>query len=317
MNHREQLWVKLLDSSRMRRVRGSAAARRLLGSEPVRDLERRRRRWLARRAARREPGVFSGLETVCLFVGHAKSGGTLLGAMLDAHPEAVIADEVDVLDQLEGGVRREELFHVLARNSRREAMKGRVTARRLGGYSLAVPGQWQGRYRSVRVVGESRAGPTTRRLGDDVDQLARLRALAEPAALRFIHVVRNPLDPVGAMVRRGGRSVEDAFQDYAGQVIRLERLRSWLGSDELLTVRYEELTAHPEPTLSTVLGFLRLEAEPAYLRACSSLIDPHRPGERRYVTWTPERLARVRCMVGAHGFLDAYRDEIEPESVTQ
>lgn len=314
MKGAERGWVSLLNSSRMRALRGSAPVQRLLGSKMADRLDLYRRRWLARRAARRDPALLDHLGTICLFVGHVKSGGSLLGAMIDAHTDAVLADEVDVLDHLDQGFSRDQLLRILVRNARREALKGRVTARRLGGYSLAIPDLWQGRHRVVRVIGESRAGPTTRRLGDDSDHLERLRRFAHPAELRFIHVVRNPLDPIGAMVRRGGRSVEEACRDYAAQVARLERIRSWLEDGEILTVHYEELVESPESTLSRVIGFLGLDTTVAYLSACSDLVDPGRPGERRYVDWSPADLERVRGMVDSCAFLGRYREGIELEA---
>lgn len=307
----ERIWAGFVSSPLIRALRRSMLARRAFGSASMERFEQRRRRWVARRAFRREPALFADLDTVCLFVGHVKSGGSLLGAMIDAHPDAILADEVDVLDRLAWGFEREELLHLLARNARREALKGRVTGRRLGGYSLAVPGQWQGRYRRVCVVGETRAGPTVRRLGEDLALLDRLRSFAQPAALRFIHVVRNPLDPIGAMVKRGGRSVEGATNDYDAQAGRLELLSSRLESHEVLRVRYEELVGEPDQTLSQVVTFLGLERDASHISACSTLVDPRRVGERHLVAWSPAQLDRVRGIAGSYPFLHTYRDAIQ------
>lgn len=307
----ERTWVALLNSPPVRRMRRSSAIRRLTSARTFEKLDRRRRRWRARAAARRHPEVFARLDTVCIFVGAVKSGGTLLGSMIDAHPDAVIADEVDVLDHLSLGFGRDELLYVLWRNARREALKGRVTARRLGGYSLAIPGQWQGRQRVVRVIGESRAGPTTRVLGQDRDNLGRLREFAHPARLRFIHVVRNPLDPIGAMVLRGGRRPDEACEDYAAQAARVERLRSWLEPEEMLTVHYERLLEEPDVVLSRIIEYLGLEHIPGHLAACVRLIETDRPGERSFHDWTRSELDRVRRLVQSHAFLAPYRDSIE------
>ena len=37
------------------------------------------------------------VERVCLFIGHPRSGHSLVGAMLDAHPDLCIAHELDML----------------------------------------------------------------------------------------------------------------------------------------------------------------------------------------------------------------------------
>ncbi|MFP3914641.1 MAG: sulfotransferase [Actinomycetota bacterium] len=306
----ERMWVGLANSHSMRRLRRSAPLQRLASLSAARDLDMRRRRLVARREGRRHPDRFDHLEALCLFVGHTKSGGTLLGAMIDAHPQAVVADEVDVLRHLEAGLSRREILDLLVRNARREALKGRVTARRLGGYSLAVPSQWQGSYREIQVVGESRAGPTTRRLGSGPGGLEALRELAAPARLRLVHVVRNPLDPIAAMVRRGGRTVESATADYAAQAERLETVRSRLEPDELITVRYEELVGDPRLHLSRVLGHLGLEAREDHLGACATLVDARRSREREWIQWSPAQIEGVAKVAEGHGFLAPYRSHV-------
>lgn len=307
----ERAWVGLRNSAPVRHFRARSPFRSLISSRAARTIDLHRRRTVARIQASRHPDRFAHLETVCLFVGHVKSGGTLLGAMIDAHPDAVMADEVDVLRHLDAGFDRREILEILVKNARREALKGRVTARRLGGYSVAIPGQWQGRFRHLRVVGESRGGPTTRRLGGHPEGLEALRRFSRPAELRFVHVVRNPLDPIAAMVRRGGRSVEDACADYAAQAERLEVIRSAMAPGELITVHYEELTAEPGDTVASVLEHLGLERSAGHIDACVGLVDARRPGERRWVAWSPEQLEQVRLVVGRHGFLAPYRDRVE------
>lgn len=307
----ENRWVGVMDSPRWRRLRSTPAVERLLSGQLFRRLDTKRRRLLAGLEVARHPDLFTQVETVCVFIGHVKSGGTLLGAMIDAHPDALVADEVDVLSRLEDGFGRREIFEVLAKNSRREAMKGRVTARRLGGYSLAIPDQWQGRHRVVRVIGASRAGPTTRLIGDRPDRLDELRGFASPARLRFIHVVRNPLDPIAAMVLRGGRSVEDATADYARQAERAEQLRAKLSPDEYHTAHYEAMLADPAATVESVVEFLGLEQRPEHVAACAALVDPGRPGERGAVEWSPAQLEAVRDIVESHAFLADYRDHID------
>jgi hypothetical protein len=309
----ERAWVGFLDSPRWRRLSSGPVGRRLMGGAVFRSLNLRRRRLLARVSARRQPDLASDVETICLFVGHVKSGGSLIGAMIDAHPDALIADEVDALDHLAAGFTRQELLAVMAKVSRREAMKGRVTARRLQAYSLAIDDQWQGRHRRALVIGESRAGPTTRKLGADPDRLEELVRFAAPARLRFIHVIRNPLDPIAAMVVRGGRSVEGAIDDYAAQAERAESIVSQLAPDDLLAVHYETLLERPTETVESVFGFLGLEPDRAVVAACAALIDPTREPERQLVEWTPAQLDQVHSLIHRHPFLDRYSDEIDLE----
>jgi hypothetical protein len=280
-----------------RSVRRSATGRRLLA---------RRRHRLTRREVRRHPDRFAQVTTCCLFIGHVKSGGSLVGAMLDAHPRAVLADEVDVVAQVEAGLDREQIFTLLLRGARREARDGRVTARRLEPYSLAVPGRWQGRYEQLEVIGDTRAGPTTRRLGDDPERLDRLRAVVGDRRLAFVHVVRNPYEPIGAMVRRSGRTISDAIDDHRGQCRRLDELRARVPAGDLLTLRYEDLVADPRRHLAGLLAFLGLEGDDGHLDACAALLRPEAVRERDRIDWTRAQRDEVGATIAAHDFLAGY-----------
>ena len=78
------------------------------------------------------------------------------------------------LRYVDAGFNRRQIADILVRRSRRQAMAGRVTARRLTAYDFEVPGQWQGRYQTLRVMGDSKAGMSTRR-GPRVTRLIDIR----------------------------------------------------------------------------------------------------------------------------------------------
>ena len=242
----EARWVQLLDSGRWRRLLSSTTGSRVQSSQAFRSVDLARRSAVTRYEAWRDRDRFSEVETLVVFIGHVKSGGSLIGAMVDAHPDALVSDEVDLLRYLQAGFRREQLFQLVARGSRREAMKGRVTARRLDPYSLAVAGAFQGVSTRPRVLGDVRSGPTTRRLGERLELLTQLDDAMAPTEPRYVHVVRNPFDPISAMVRRGQRTFENAIQDYTDQCERLLRIREVLPRERLLTVRYEAFTRRPD-----------------------------------------------------------------------
>jgi Sulfotransferase family len=302
----EARWVKLLDSGRWRRLLSSSTGSRVQSSRAFRSADLARRSTVTRYEAWRDRDRFSEVDTLVVFIGHVKSGGSLLGAMLDAHADALVSDEVDLLRYLQAGFRREQLFQLVARGSRREAMKGRVTARRLDPYSLAVAGASQGRAARPQVLGDVRSGPTTRRLGERLELLAQLDAVMAPTEPRYLHVVRNPFDPISAMVRRGQRSFANAIQDYTDQCERLLRIREALHPDRLLTVRYESFTGDPVAQLTEVCGFLGLAASSEYLAACAEVIQPDRAGERTSLDWSQESVTSVQHLIGSVPFLNGY-----------
>ena len=102
--------------------------------------------------------LYNGVETFVLFIGHARSGHSLIGAILDAHPEIIIPHEWDAITKWDhykkksiddGSQLKTRLFFDLHSLSRSQAMFGNRAASgpKSDGYSYYVPGQWQGTYR--------------------------------------------------------------------------------------------------------------------------------------------------------------------------
>jgi hypothetical protein len=210
------------------------------------------------RAARGSRDLFAGIERFCLFIGYPRSGHSLVGSLLDAHPEMIIAHELHVLRYLRYGFGRDQIFALLLERSRAHAEAGRSAT----GYSYAVPNQWQGRFRHLRVIGDKRGGTSIRKLSARPQLLARLRQrIGLP--LRLVHVVRNPYDNVATIYRRGrSRDLAESIDHYFRMVAGVERLRAGLPPGEILDVRHDDLLDDPARELVRLCGFLGVEAPP-------------------------------------------------------
>ena len=91
-----------------------------------------------------------------LFIGYARSGHSLIGAILDAHPEIIIPHEFKAISKWDYYKQetKTRLFFDLHSLSRFQAMFGNRAASRPGriNYSYNVPGQWQGTYKEKITV---------------------------------------------------------------------------------------------------------------------------------------------------------------------
>ncbi len=294
----EEGLVGILDSGRWRSVASAPIVGRFRASRLYGRLNHRRRRLIGYWQARELP--IDQIEVCVFLIGHTKSGGSLLGACLDAHPDVVIADEMGIPQHVASGFSRDEIVGLAVRNSRREALKDRVTARRIEAYSLAIPGGHQGAFRRLQVVGDTNAGPTTRVLGADPTILDRLTGEFEPIQIRVVHIARDPRGPVAAMHARSGRSVDDGIADYADQCRRLELLRSAIPEHRLMTVRYEDLVAAPREVLQAVADFVGVDSPNRWLDGCDALIEPTSTAEPN---WTVDQLAAMDRLVASHPWL--------------
>lgn len=258
--------------------------------------------------SRREEAPFEEVQSCCLFLGHARSGHSIVGALLDAHPDAVVPDEVDALRYVLAGFSREQLFHVMLDRAERLAAKGRTkNGREQRTYSYQVPGQWQGRYRTIRLIGETKAGITTQRLTLEPELLDRLRAFMAPIHLRFLHVVRNPFDNISTLMIRGSRTFENATEAYFRNCGSLEALHRRLTDEEQLVVRQEGLIEEPIETLVEICNFVGLTPTPDYLAACASILYASPARSRYKVEWSDGMIETVQAQIDGYGFLDGYR----------
>jgi hypothetical protein len=266
---------------------------------------------LRRIGARARPtadNAYASVEAFCIFVGYPRSGHSLVGALLDAHPDMVIAHEANALRLVAAeGLRRRDLFERLLESSRLQGERPR--GRRSSGYSYAVEGQWQGRFRRLRVVGDKGSKRTTSRIGRDLSELDKLqRVVGVP--LRIVHVTRNPYDVIARMslITRGGvpeRPVPSATKFVA----RLARVNGRLiagRSEEVLTVRQESFVYEPQRELKRVCDFLGVEAEDSYLAACAELVFDAPRRTREQIEWTEEEVEAVRHVIDSHAFLAGY-----------
>lgn len=258
-------------------------------------------------ARRRHRDDFARVERFCLFVGYPRSGHSLVGAMLNAHRDAVISHELNAHELILAGCTRDELYaQILARSSWFN-LRGNTS-----NYEYQVPRQWQGRFASLRVIGEKRGGAVTRCIGAHPDFLDRVRKLVR-VPLRAIHVVRSPWDNIAAISIDNRLSMEDAVDFYFRHCATTGRLGSLCAPEEVVTVRHEDMIHDPRGVLSRLLAFLELGAEPAYLDDCCSIVFPRPTYTRRKREWTPALLAKVERRARDYAFLDGYAWETSPD----
>lgn len=251
--------------------------------------------------------TYEHLNSFCLFVGPNRSGTTVVGALLDAHPNALIGHEVDAFeDRGRTGrlqfARREDLFAKIVKNSARKAQLGRPGKRREGPVSYAVPGQHQGESERLQVIGTKRAQRTMQALDRNPSGLSDLQDQVE-LELKLIHVVRNPFDNIASMTPAS--QPRPPVSNYAHVTEQLRRIRSepW----PIHELALEDLIGHPESELTRLCEFFDLPVTREYLEACGRIILAEPNQSRRDRRWVAEDVASVRALVEDVPWLRRYR----------
>lgn len=222
----------------------------------------------------REKGHLKDVEWLCLFSGYPRSGHSLAGALMDAHPEMVISHELDVLEMLGQGFKHRHICSMILENSRTFARQGREWS----GYSYAVPGQWQGKFQRLRVIGDKRGGRTSLLLSDNYERLDKVMD-EFPFPLKMIHMVRNPFDNIVTRAMQGNdvrkKITPEAIRHNIDLHFQQADINLRLIKDErvpVLTIRHEDMIADPARELLSICSFFSLEAPASWLEACSSII---------------------------------------------
>lgn len=253
---------------------------------------------------------FAEVKTYCLFVGHGRSGHSIVGAILDAHPDIILSDELDALKYVEMGFSRDQLFSLSASTAARQARSMRQKSGRDGRtYTYHVSGQSQGQAVQPRVVGDSRAAGSVKRLARNPELLGRLRALMPGIQLRFVQVVRNPFDTIATMMLRTGRSFESAYEEYFRNWEAVAAFRGRIPAEEFLLVSHEVLLGDSRNELGRVCSFLDVPCGDDYLEACASILYRSPSRSRDSVNWTSEQRAMVEDRVLGFADLRGYSFE--------
>lgn len=257
----------------------------------------------------RERRRLAHVERYVMFAGYPRSGHSLIGSLLNAHPDVVVAHELDALRYAQARFSRAQLLYLLLERDREfEAVHDRAPGR----YDYRVPGQWQGRVRTLRVLGDKKGGATSGRLARSPELLERLRATVR-MPLRIVHVTRSPFDNIAAIhrmeARRKGFSLERSADFYFELAQANAALEARVAPEEWLELSHEDLVDSPEPVLRRLCGFLGVDPEEHYVRDCAAIVYPSVHRTRDDAPWTTELIEDVRRRARGYPFLADYAED--------
>ena len=248
---------------------------------------------------------FTQIETFCMFLGYARSGTSLLGALLDAHSNVVVAHELDVLRYIDAGFSKHQIFYLLLENSRAHSQRGRKAT----GYSYEVRDQWQGQYTILRVIGDKKGGKSSLRLRENPELLNELRRTLE-IPLRILHVVRNPYDNIATKyrrrLRRGPATLQSVIEQHFAQCQTVSDTKRELNEAELLEIRHESMIDDPVRWLRTICGFLGIGCPEDYAKQCAQIVFASPRKSRNDVEWTQDDIEMIRTKMESYSFLSGY-----------
>jgi len=253
---------------------------------------------------------FENLKCFCCFVGHGRSGGTLVGSLLNAHPNVVISNELHAFRLIRKGLNQKQLFRLIYLSSERQVARGSKGG---GGYTYAVPGQAQGSHDNLIVIGARKAGATAREIFEFPDVLKKVDKKIS-LNKKFIHVSRHPLDCITTTFKKTPRGKLKSSREHLQREIGLyfrrcesvERIVNEFESSSLLIVHLEELIESPTIELRSICEFLGLDCSNEYLEAAATIIMGKPNVSRRTIEWDQDLIDEVRNNMSRFPWLECY-----------
>ncbi|MEP5568690.1 MAG: sulfotransferase [Halioglobus sp.] len=247
-------------------------------------------------------------QSFAFFVGYPRSGHSLIGAILDAHPDCVCSHELNAIDYLRRGVSgRQVLSMVLARSEWFSKIDNIWT-----GYSYSIPGLSQGVYDKPVVLMDKMGGATTKLFRLNESLVVRVGSTLGKD-VRALHVIRNPFDNISTRAMGGAlnknavdteqlqKSIDDHFDD-------IETNWKIIESDDLsvMTIRYERFLEDPVRELRRICGFLSLYPDSNYLKDSTAGVYESSSKSRSRVHWPRELRSQVELRSRKYEFLNGY-----------
>lgn len=248
--------------------------------------------------------LFNALETYCMFIGYPRSGHSLVGSLLDAHPEMIIAHELNALSLFARGFTARKIYYLLLQSSQRQAKEGRRETK----YSYQVPNQWQGKFKTLKVIGDKKGSGSNRIIRDNPEILNILRDRVN-LSIKLIHVTRNPYDNITTMMSKNKKGLEYSIDSYFKKCQAVANLKRRVELEDFWEFRHETLIEQPQTILKQLCTFLNLEAPQDYLDDCASIIFKS-PNQTRFnFKWTKESIDFVQSKIEQFDFLQGYSYE--------
>lgn len=252
----------------------------------------------------RAPLTGGSIDYLCMFFGPPRSGTSIIGALLDAHRNILIAHELDILKYFSWGLSSRSIFPIIAANSRRMASGGRAG----GGYDARVDTGWQGRCLAPSVIGDKKAAMTAFRLAHCPDLLHEIRA-GVPVKLRFVRVIRNPFDTISSMWKGNRRrtDLQSTIDLYVEIMKCCALLTELLAPEERITLHLEAVVNDPTTELQRICRFLGQSPGARFLEECETRLFPSPKRTHEGSKWPRPATERVQALIQSEPVLSRYR----------
>ncbi|MCG3221478.1 MAG: sulfotransferase [Candidatus Heimdallarchaeota archaeon] len=236
-----------------------------------------------------------------MFIGYPRSGHSIFGSMLDAHPNIIIAHEQNILLYLKAGFSKDQIFSLILKNSRDFTKAGRQWEE----YKYEIPNQWQGDFDQLKLIGDKKGGVSSLMILNDPTLIEKLLKRIKKE-LVFVHVIRNPYDNITTMSKKHKVELKSSIKSYFRRAEAVKIIKERYPEIPMLDVEHEELISNPKAELERICKFLGIDYSEDYLESCSSIVMK-KPSKTRFkAEWTDDDKESVKQQLADYDYLAKY-----------
>ena len=281
------------------------------------------------------PSVINNVKKFILFVGYPRSGHSIVGSLLDAHPNMVVSNSYAVFKQMlrdpNSHQSRAYLFNGIYRNSFCNFYFGLRTANAsVKGYSLRVENSWQANYNeTIYAIGDKSGGNTVSTYEHNNDQkfleLYKQLMVTVGVPIRIIHAVRNPYDNIATMaimdtnsgvskldldpshLYKNQKLLDACIDTYFRRARAAQEIFTLLNlTGKVIEMHSSDLVRKPKKTFAYICDRIGVTCTKEFLDIVANKVFPEVSKTRLLVKWTPAQVARVANEMKKFSFHQRY-----------
>jgi len=246
---------------------------------------------------------FNKLETFCLIIGNARSGSTILGSAIDAHPNAIIANETKASNDFWRGLNKETILQEVVDN----ATQNHKNSRPSEDYKYQI-GEAPTTKKMVRVYGDKIWNPATLLLHGDYSLIPRLSNTLR-ANIFLIASIRNPFDTVATMHKRSHAPIADRIRWYFMHCDAICAIEARSPKASFMLCHHEMLIANPNEQLLRICEALNLSPDKKYLESISKFLFKSPSKSSNQIDWAAKDIEHILIRMEDFSFLKTYQNQ--------
>ena len=245
---------------------------------------------------------FCDFKSFCLIIGNSRSGSTILGSIVDAHPNAIIANETMASQVFWRGLSKSDILGEIIENSSANFKSGRQSEE----YQYQI-GAAPGSKSAVSVYGDKIWNPATLLLHGDYDLISGLEKTLE-AKVVLIASIRNPFDTIATMHKRSKAPIEDRIRWFFMHCDALAAIEAKMTKSSFLISYHEQLIDCPDEEISRISRALMLPLDHQHLKNVDRLLYRRPSNSRSSIEWTMAEVDEILERMQRFPFLSVYEN---------